>query len=320
MAFTVLEGYIDPVAKAPLIRDDSGNLRQRGNSKILYQNHNGTYDFASNRDTEERKFFDGSYSKKNAFEWLSTETCREGWQREPGFEQLLTSVGDISGRKILLLGNGTSVKELFFLRLGAKCVYTDLSIEAIKYMKVRFARSELRRLGFDRIEFHAVDACQLPFPDNSFDIIYGCAFVHHIENLYGLFSEISRCLKPGGICRFLDHAYSPLWQFLKKTVLKPLQIYTHRKHGISPADSITTKRGGYKFEELQRLKKTHGFSEMLYLRTSFFEYLLQRGTSKLGGRCLRKLKPVMKGLDTFLDKTVNFVQREGLVLVWGFTK
>jgi SAM-dependent methyltransferase len=317
----VVEGYVNPLTKTPLITDSRGNLCELGSTrKILYENHDGIYDFTSkNNKNQEKEYYNGHY-RTDSLKPLSIEACQGVWQKEPGFEQLLTSMGDISGRKILLVGEGVSLKELYFLWLGAQCVYTDLSIEAIKYVKAVFDRSELKRCGLDKIEFHAVDVYQPPFSDECFDIIYGCACVHHIENLDKLFAEISRCLKPGGICRFMDHAYSPLWQFLKNSVLKPLQMYAHRKRGISPADLAATKRGGYAREELEQLKKTHGFSEMLYWRVGFFEHLLQRGTSKLGGRCLRKLKPLMRALDTFLDRVACFVQKHGIVLVWGFTK
>lgn len=39
----------------------------------------------------------------------------------------------------------------------------------------------------------------LPFPDNSFDIVYGRAVLHHADNLTKLCQEASRVLKPGGV-------------------------------------------------------------------------------------------------------------------------
>lgn len=318
--FKVIDRYVDPRTKVPLINDENGNLYGTETPRcIVYENHDGIYDFvASQNDSEERRYYDNLYSGGEQRIW-SKEDFQRMWQKEPGFQQLLDSLGDIREKKILLLGNGTSMKELYFLWLGAKCVYTDISVEAIKHMRGVFDQSELKQHGFDQIEFHAVDACHLPFPDESFDIIYGCAFTHHIENLDRLFSEISRCLKPGGIFRFLDHAYSPLWQCFKNTVLKPVQLFTHRKHGISPADAVATQRGGYKYEELKNIKEAYGFKEMLYLRVAFFEYLLQRSTLKLGGRWLRKLKPLMRALDVILD-VASLVKRHGIVLVWGFSK
>lgn len=273
MTFRVIEKYVHPLTKAPLIIDDCGNLRSANNSKdMVYENDNGTYDFATKeaREGEEREYYDNLYTGSSPRS-ISIETCEKMWKTNHVFRELLSSMEDIAGKKILLLGNGVEIKELYFLCLGARCVYTDLSVESVKYIKTMFGKSEFKRSGFDNIEFHAVDACHLPFPDESFDIIYGFAFVHHIKNLDTLFSEIGRCLKTEGICRFMDHAYSPLWQTLKDTVLKPLQRYSHRKHGISPADAVATERGGYKCEELERIKEACGFREMLYVRKTFFE-------------------------------------------------
>lgn len=321
MRFKIVDKYVDPNTRAPLIKNKKGDLYDPvAPQHIVYENHDDMYDFVGGgHDRREREYYDSLYSF-NDRRILSVEALRSMWQSEPGFEQLLNSMANISGKRILLLGNGTSLKELYLLSSGAECVYTDLSIEAVQHVKAIFEESELRCCDFDRIEFHAVDACRMPFPDESFDVIYGCSFVHHIEQIDRMFSEIVRCLKPGGICRFLDHAYSPLWQCLKNTVIKPLQIYTHRKHGISPADIVATKKGGYTRKELLNLQERHGFSKMFYLRVAFFEQLLQRGTLKLGGRWLRRLKPLMRGLDESLNKAANLVEKQGIVLVWGFTK
>jgi SAM-dependent methyltransferase len=322
MKVRVIDKYVHPLTKSPLFIDACGNLSLADSDRnVVYENDNGTYDFVSGKGCEsiEREHYGNVYKKKSAAS-LSVETCRNMWNNEPGFEQLLASMGDITGKKVLLLGNGVSVKEFYFLCLGARCVYTDLSIEAVKYMKGTFEQSEFGWSDVANIEFNAIDAYHLPFSDNSFDIIYGCAFVHHLGDLDTFFSEIHRCLKPGGICRFLDHGYSPLWQFLKRTVLRPLQLYTHRRHGISPADVAATHRGGYKRMEIEHIKNAHAFRDMMYVRGAFLEQILQRGTLKLGCRFLRKLKPLMRGLDNLSEWAFDFIEKNGMVLVWGFTK
>ena len=46
--FKVIEKYVDPVTKIPLIRDSNGNLCEHDNArKIRYWNDGGTYDFVS---------------------------------------------------------------------------------------------------------------------------------------------------------------------------------------------------------------------------------------------------------------------------------
>lgn len=246
MSYKIIDKFVHPITKKRLWKGIDGNLyKEEFFRNIVYKNKEGIYDFVSQNEYGEREHFDNlnEFYKRYDHVIQSVDDFYRLWQNEVGFKELLESMGDISGKKILLLGNGTSLKELYFAWLGAKCVYTDLSLEAVKYVKDIFDQSELKQ--FDQnIEFHAVDACRLPFPDESFDIIYGCVFVHHISDLDIFLSEVRRCLKTDGICRFLDPAYSPMWQFLKRTLLKPLQLYTHRKYGISPADLNATIRGG----------------------------------------------------------------------------
>ena len=46
--FKVIERYVDPVTKTPLITDSDDNLCERGNTEnILYCNDEATYDFTS---------------------------------------------------------------------------------------------------------------------------------------------------------------------------------------------------------------------------------------------------------------------------------
>ncbi len=322
----VIKEFLDPKAKIKLHKDENGNLYyEKSKRRVVYINNNGSYDFVSRDDSAtEKDHYDTKYSETKSRR-LTLQDLSQKWYDKsfPENLALLESLGKLSNKKILLLGNGTSFKELYFLYLGAKIVYTDLSIEAVKHMKKLFSCSKLKQVGNGNIEFHAVDASYLPFPDDSFDIIYGYAFVHHIEDLDLLFSEISRCLKKNGICRFLDSAYSPIWYFTKKLFLKPLQVYSHIKGGISPADLRATRKGGYKRDEIFQIMQKFGFKELVFKRISFFQLLWRRMVTKLfkGNNVLiRKGTPVMTSLDNFLTKRFHLMKRNLLGLIWGFNK
>lgn len=321
--------YVDPYTKQQLHQCENGDLLcEDGKDRIVYPDYDGTYDFVHPRLNlaEERDYYDSQYSTQR-MESLKLSQVRAPWYNSimPEHHLLLESMGDLTGKKVLLLGNGTSFKELFFTQLGADVVYTDLSIEAVKQIKGWFLHSEFACSGRGSIEFHAVDALHLPFPDDTFDIIYGCAFVHHIEDLDSFLLEIKRCLKTGGKCRFLDDAYSPLWQWMKRLPLKALQAYSHRKGGISPEDQRATERGGYTIEEIEQVMARTGFTEMMFIRVSFFLRLFRRGSGKLFGysrRTFRLTRPfmiVLRGTDTLLGKI--WPMKNNLInLVWGFTK
>jgi SAM-dependent methyltransferase len=73
------------------------------------------------------------------------------------------------------------------------------------------------------------EAGELPFEDNSFDLVFGHAVLHHLPDLEGSFREFRRVLKPGGSVAFCGepshygdrlaswpkrgaYALSPLWR------------------------------------------------------------------------------------------------------------
>ena len=57
------------------------------------------------------------------------------------------------------------------------------------------------RLGLE-VRTAAAEAETLPFPDESFDLVFGHAVLHHIPDLEGAFSEFARVLRPGGTLAF----------------------------------------------------------------------------------------------------------------------
>ena len=204
-------------------------------------------------------------------------------------------------------------------------VFTDLSLEAVKHMRKKFEASSLYETYCENIEFHAVDALNLPFHDGEFDIIYGMAFVHHLDDLDSFFLEVYRCLKRNGICRFLDQADAPLWSWLKRTILRPFKVYSHRKFPRSPADLRAEEQQEYTFEEMARLMQRCGFRDMVFLREWFFLRIVARHYNMFVNydpkamRRAEKLFLAMKWLDKKLAHT-KWMQQNQLMLIWGFNK
>ncbi len=321
--------FINPYNGATLKSDCEGNLFYiDGMKMIVYKNYDGCYDFVS-LDQEtfyEKKHYDKEYSKRK-LERLTTEAVKDEWNDEmtPRRKTFLKSLGDIAGKRILLLGNGNTSKEIYFQQLGANVVLSDLSIEVVKHKKREFELSELNKTGFSRIEFHAVDALHLPFADNSFDIIYGSAFVHHLDDVDKFLKGVYRCLNESGICKFLDQATSPTWSFLKKTVFLPFKLYSYRRNPRSPADIRADQKGGFSKDEFAFLMNKHGFRDMIFIREYFFFRIVNRHYGKLfhlDNKAMRRARPLfllMKWIDHYLSKT-RWMKRNALMLVWGFDK
>src|SRR5204863_4173260 len=58
-----------------------------------------------------------------------------------------------------------------------------------------------RELGV-QVSTACCDASSLPFADDSFDLVFGHAVLHHIPDLEQAFAEFRRVLRPGGTLAF----------------------------------------------------------------------------------------------------------------------
>ena len=321
--------FVESHTKQPLREDVAGNLYcDLDGRRIVYSNHDGSYDFVhpDSENIADQEFYDQRYRTTRS-ERLTFERIRYHWSDDgrPENAILLKSLGNLSGKRVLLLGNGVSIMELYFLHLGAYVVYTDISLPAVKHVQDQLAASSLKELGSGNIEFHAVDGLHLPFADASFDIIYGAAFVHHVEDLEGFLSEVKRCLKDGGRCRFLDCAHSPIWELAKRTVLRPLKIYLEKKRGISPEDARAAERGGFTESQVADLMRKVGFRDAVFVRVSFFVRLTHRGLGKIFGWDVkvfergRPLLVIARWMDSLFTRS-RLGRNNLIALVWGFDK
>ena len=98
----------------------------------------------------------------------------------------------------LEIGAGTGYFSLNMLQAGvvgaATC--TDISPGMLATLEANAAR-----LGLD-VETAACDAARLPFEDESFDLVFGHAVLHHLPELDRAFREFHRVLRPGGTLFF----------------------------------------------------------------------------------------------------------------------
>jgi SAM-dependent methyltransferase len=325
--------FVDPNTKQILERDPEGNLFSSADDKrCVYKRYDGCFDFAltSPTVTETRNVYDEFYAKGQV-SILTLSTAAEAWfnRTEPWRTTLINNLSPLAGKKILLLGNGLSYKEFYFLHLGAHLVFTDLSLVAVKRAKAAFRASEFYAPHTDDIEFHAVDAMRLPFPDASFDVIYGVKLEGFLDNIPEFYSEVARCLLPGGVCRFIDDAYSPVWDTIRRIWVSQIKARFLWRN-LSPLNRIrsgSTPFGhpGIKKELLAPYVTQRKFARLVFIR----EYFFLRITGKIVGQMvhwnpkyLRYLSPVllaMKWIDRRLAKT-KWMKRNSLAVIYGFDK
>ena len=106
----------------------------------------------------------------------------------------------ISGQTVLDVGTGTGVLPRNMYRYGARWTGTDISENQIEQAKILSK-------GMD-IEYYAVSAEDMDFPDNSFDVITACQCFWYF-NHEKVQSVFYRMLKPGGSILILYMAWLP---------------------------------------------------------------------------------------------------------------
>jgi ubiquinone/menaquinone biosynthesis C-methylase UbiE len=102
--------------------------------------------------------------------------------------------------RALEIGAGTGYFSLNLLRAGVveQAVATDISQGMLDALS---ATADELGLG-DRVQAACTEAERLPFPDDSFDLVFGHAVLHHLPDLDAAFREFRRVLKPGGVVAF----------------------------------------------------------------------------------------------------------------------
>lgn len=151
---------------------------------------------------QEMKEFWGKGWKKRARNDVST-TTKERFLQELGAVRILLELEegeqvremkDVGPRdkSVLEIGCGAGTSSILFALDGAQVTASDLTHEAVAITKSKF---EL--LGLDG-EFVQADAENLPFPDNSFDVVFSSGVLHHTPDTQKTIDEIYRVLKPGG--------------------------------------------------------------------------------------------------------------------------
>lgn len=117
---------------------------------------------------------------------------------------IMSRIGNVNGKYLLDLGCGSGTSSIYFALKGARCVASDWSPEMVKVTK-RLAESHQVE-----IEARVIEAMNIDFPDDSFDIVYASNLLHHVDTQQTL-REICRVLKPGGFsCTWDPLRYNPI--------------------------------------------------------------------------------------------------------------
>jgi ubiquinone/menaquinone biosynthesis C-methylase UbiE len=102
------------------------------------------------------------------------------------------------GRTLLEVGCGIGTDLVRFARGGARVTGVDLSSTAIDLARKNFALH-----GVTADDLRVANGEALPFPDASFDVVYGHGVIQYTADAARLIRECHRVLKPGGEAIFM---------------------------------------------------------------------------------------------------------------------
>jgi arsenite methyltransferase len=106
------------------------------------------------------------------------------------------------GERVLDLGSGAGTDSLIAAQMvGERGHVTGIDMTPEMLAKARAAAAEM---GVTNVEFVESEAEQLPFPDESFDVVISNGVIDLIPDKDAVFAELFRVLAPGGHIQIAD--------------------------------------------------------------------------------------------------------------------
>lgn len=130
----------------------------------------------------------------------------------------LVDFGGFRGQRLLEIGCGIGTDLVRFARGGARVTGVDLAPTAID-----LARKNFLLHGVKAEELRVANGEALPYPDASFDAVYGHGVVQYTADAPQLVRECHRVLEPGGTAIFMVYNRVSWLNALSKVMKVPLE-------------------------------------------------------------------------------------------------
>lgn len=195
------------------------------------------------------------------------------------------------GKKVLEVGVGAGTDFLQWARAGAHAYGIDLTHEAIFNIKQRLELYDLKAH-----DLQVADAENLPYQDNSFDLVYSWGVIHHSPNTIKCLEEIVRVTKPGGAIKIMIYNRHSLFAFYRYILCALLKGKPWRSIGhvlFYDQESLGTK--AYTRKEMKTILKKYPVRaisiqavvthhDLLYYKSKPFQWLAYLAACILGWR------------------------------------
>ena len=121
----------------------------------------------------------------------------------PGRVQAIQRMGIRQGDLVLEVGVGTGINASLYPR---DCAVTGIDLSSSMLEK---ARERVARKGIRNVRLVEMDAANIKFADNSFDIVYAPYLISVVPDPVAVACEMRRVCRSGGRIIFLNHFRSP---------------------------------------------------------------------------------------------------------------
>lgn len=127
-------------------------------------------------------------------------------------EELLQWADIQHAEHILDVGCGIGGSSLY-LAEKFSAIATGITLSPVQANRAKErARIAGRAVGQPRAQFHVANALQMPFPDQSFDLVWSLESGEHMPDKTQFLRECYRVLKPGGTFLFVTWCHRPIDQ------------------------------------------------------------------------------------------------------------
>ena len=130
----------------------------------------------------------------------------------------LVDFSGYQGKDLLEVGCGIGTDLVRFGRGRARVTGVDLSQTAID-----LARKNVELHGVTAVDLRVANAEALPFPDATFDVVYGHGVIQYTSDPARLIAECHRVLRPGGSGIFMVYNRVSWLNALSKVMKVPLE-------------------------------------------------------------------------------------------------